>query len=70
MIVSATSESPDYAAAAADGYAEALVKVEGDPLALGASASIPTTPFENRSAPAERRDRAAGRAPARRWSSR
>ena len=50
VIVAATSESPDYAAAAADGYAEALVDVEGDPLALGASASIPSEPYENRSA--------------------
>jgi hypothetical protein len=51
VVVTATSESPDYAAAAADGYAEALVKVEGDPVALGASASIPSQPYENRSAP-------------------
>jgi len=51
VIVRATSESPDYAAAAADGYAQALVDVEGDPLALGESASIPSSPSENRSAP-------------------
>jgi tyrosine-protein kinase len=51
VIVVAKSESPDYAAAAADGYAEAIVKVEGDPLALGSTASIPSAPFENRSAP-------------------
>ena len=50
VLVTATSESPDYAAAAADGYAEALVEVEGDPLALGSAASIPTVPTENRPA--------------------
>lgn len=51
VLVVATSESPDYAAAAANGYAEALVNVEGDPLALGAAATIPSEPYENRSAP-------------------
>ncbi len=50
LIVSATSESPDLAAAAADGFAEALVEVEGDPLALGAAAELPSAPVENRPA--------------------
>lgn len=50
VIVAATSESPDYATAAANGYAEALVEVEGDPLALGAAAQIPSAPIEERSA--------------------
>ncbi len=50
LIVSATAESPDFAAAAADGFAEALVEVEGDPLALGAAAEIPSSAAENRPA--------------------
>jgi Mrp family chromosome partitioning ATPase len=50
LILSATSESPDLAVAAADGFAEALVEVEGDPLALGAAAELPSTPAENRPA--------------------
>ena len=50
VIVTATSETPDFAAAAANGVAAALVEVEGDPLSLGANASLPTSPFEDRSA--------------------
>jgi capsular polysaccharide biosynthesis protein len=50
VIVAASSETPDFAAAAANGIAAALVKVEGDPLALGADASLPTSPSEGRSA--------------------
>jgi uncharacterized protein involved in exopolysaccharide biosynthesis len=50
LIVSASSETPDFASAVANGVAAALVQVEGDPLALGATASIPTSPSEDRSA--------------------
>jgi Mrp family chromosome partitioning ATPase len=50
LIVSAEAEAPDVAAAAADGLARALVAVEGDPLALGAAATIPAGPVEDRSA--------------------
>lgn len=50
LVVSSDSESPDVAAAAADGYARALVAVEGDPLALGAAATIPQAPVEDRPA--------------------
>ena len=51
LIVTADADAPDVAAAAADGFQRAIVAVEGDPLALGAAATIPATPFENRSAP-------------------
>jgi len=50
VIVTAESRSPDYAAAAAEAWAEALVKVEGNPLAAGAVAEIPSSPYRNRSA--------------------
>lgn len=57
LIVTASSEQPDFAAAAADGYAQALVQEaegtargDGDgPLALGAAAQLPGEPTENRS---------------------
>lgn len=55
LIVTATSGQPDVAAAAADGYAQALVQVEGggsgtgdERLVLGAPASLPSDPVENR----------------------
>ncbi len=50
VTVSATAEAPDVAAAAADGFARALVAVEGDPLALGKAAAIPASPYEDRPA--------------------
>ncbi len=50
LVVAATADAPDVAAAAADGFAQALVRVEGDPLALGAAATIPGEPFEDRPA--------------------
>ena len=50
VIVTASSETPDFAAAVANGVAAALVEVEGDPLSLGAAAQLPTTPSEDRSA--------------------
>ncbi|KAA0268970.1 MAG: hypothetical protein EDQ89_10905, partial [Acidobacteria bacterium] len=41
LVVGAESAAPDVAAAAADGYARALVATEGDPLALGAAPAVP-----------------------------
>ena len=55
LVVEATSEMPDFAVAAADGYSEALVRVAGrgekgrSPLQPGAAAVIPDEPSENRS---------------------
>lgn len=50
LIVTADADAPDVAAAAADGFQRALVEVEGDPLALGKAATIPSEPYEDRSA--------------------
>jgi len=50
VIVTASSETPGFAAAAANGIAAALVKVEGDPLSLGSDASLPASASEGRSA--------------------
>jgi Mrp family chromosome partitioning ATPase len=50
LLVTAESEAADVAAAAADGFARALVAVEGDPLALGAAATIPAAPALDRPA--------------------
>ena len=52
--IDAISTMPDFAAAAANAYAEALVETAakgkgGKPLALGAAATIPDGPSENRS---------------------
>ncbi len=57
LLVTARSDQPDFAAAAADGYAEALVQVAerqaaekgGPELALGAAAALPSAPSDNRS---------------------
>lgn len=55
LVIAASAEQPDFAAAAADGYAEALVRVaaaksdDGKPLELGAEAALPASPSENRS---------------------
>lgn len=49
--IAADSESPDFAAAAANGYALALTKVGGKRFELGSEATIPDSPSENRSAP-------------------
>lgn len=58
IAVVATSELPDFAAATANGFAEALVLTADDeakdgegPLSAGAPAEIPGSPSENRSAP-------------------
>lgn len=53
---STTADEPDFAVAAANGYAGALVEVvngdeSGSPLELGAEAVLPDGPSENRSAP-------------------
>lgn len=48
--IEATADAPDFAAAAANGYAEALVEVGGKHYSAGAAASIPDAPSENRSA--------------------
>jgi hypothetical protein len=50
IVIAAESEAPDVATAAADGFARALVAVEGEPLALGAAATIPAGPVEDRPA--------------------
>jgi hypothetical protein len=50
LVVGAESQAPDVAAAAADGFARALVAVEGEPLALGAAATIPAAPVSDRPA--------------------
>ena len=54
--LTATADEPDFAVAAANGYAGALVEVvngneSGSPLELGATAVLPDGPSENRSAP-------------------
>lgn len=57
LLVTARADQPDFAAAAADGYAAALVRVAGSqaggegsrPLELGAAAALPSAPSENRS---------------------
>ena len=49
--IDADSDSPDFAAAAANGYALALVEVGGKRYEEGAQASIPDSPSEDRSAP-------------------
>lgn len=49
--IRASAESPDFAAAAANAYAEALVGATGKSLELGAAADLPDSPSENRSAP-------------------
>lgn len=49
--IEAEADSPDFAAAAANGYALALVEVGGKRYEQGARASIPGSPSENRSAP-------------------
>ncbi len=50
LVIAADADAPDVAAAAADGYQRALVAVEGDPLAPGKAARIPSEPYEDRSA--------------------
>ena len=50
LVIAADADAPDVAAAAADGYQRALVAVEGDPLAPGRAAAIPSEPHEDRSA--------------------
>ncbi|GIK77522.1 MAG: hypothetical protein BroJett022_12120 [Actinomycetes bacterium] len=50
LVVGAESAAPDVAAAAADGYARALVATEGDPLALGAAPAVPGEPLTDRPA--------------------
>lgn len=54
--IQASADMPDFATAAANGYAEALVDVvgrneRGNPLELGAAATLPDHPSKNRSAP-------------------
>ncbi|MBA2524040.1 MAG: hypothetical protein H0V25_12040 [Solirubrobacterales bacterium] len=49
--VDATADSPDFAVAAANAFAQALVQVAGRPVGLGAAATLPDSPSENRSAP-------------------
>lgn len=51
LVVTATADAPDVAAAAADGFQRALVDIEGDPLAPGRAAAIPGAPSADRSAP-------------------
>ncbi len=48
--IEAEADSPDFAAAAANGYATALVGAGGKDFEEGAAASIPSEPSENRSA--------------------
>jgi len=50
VVVSATADAPDVAAAAADAFQRALVDVEGHPLALGKASAIPTGPSDDRPA--------------------
>jgi hypothetical protein len=50
VVIEATADAPDVAAAAADGFQRALVDVEGEPLALGSAATIPGAPIGDRSA--------------------
>lgn len=50
LVVAAESDAPDVAAATADGFARALVAVEGDPLALGAAPTVGAAPAEDRPA--------------------
>lgn len=50
LVVAAEADAPDVAVAAADGFARALVAVEGDPLALGAAPTVPAGPAEDRPA--------------------
>lgn len=50
VVVTATADAPDVAAAAADGFQRALVDVEGEPLALGSAATIPGSPTGDRPA--------------------
>lgn len=49
VTIEAESDSPDFAAAAANGYALALTRVGGKRYELGAEATIPDGPSENRS---------------------
>ena len=50
VVVSATADAPDVAAAAADAFQRALVDVEGHPLALGEASAIPSGPIDDRPA--------------------
>ncbi len=50
VVVRATADAPDIAAATAEGYADAIVEEGGDRLERGAQAVIPPEPSENRSA--------------------
>jgi len=50
VVVRATADAPDVAAAAADGFQRALVDVEGHPLAPGRAAAIPGAPVGGRPA--------------------
>lgn len=50
VVIAATADAPDVAAAAAGGFQRALVGVEGNPLALGAAAAIPDAPAHDRPA--------------------
>jgi Mrp family chromosome partitioning ATPase len=50
VVVRATADAPDIAAATADGYADAIVSEGGDRLERGAQAAVPGEPSENRSA--------------------
>lgn len=50
LLVRASADAPDIAAATADGYAQALVAVGGKRLEAGAAATLPEAPSENRSA--------------------
>ncbi|MFN8152457.1 MAG: hypothetical protein U0R24_15205 [Solirubrobacterales bacterium] len=49
VTIEAESDSPDFAAAAANGYALALTRVGGKRYELGAEATIPDGPSQNRS---------------------
>lgn len=49
--IAAGAESPDFAAAAANGYGLALVEVGGKRFEQGSAATIPGSPSENRPAP-------------------
>jgi Mrp family chromosome partitioning ATPase len=50
IVVEATADAPDVAAATADGYADAIVSEGGDRLERGAQAAVPGEPSEDRSA--------------------
>jgi Mrp family chromosome partitioning ATPase len=50
VVVRATADAPDIAAATADGYADAIVSEGGDRLERGAQAAVPGEASENRSA--------------------